>query len=90
MSRRRKRDPRQGIDTDWLEVIEARVNAATPGPWRQSAEGSGALAINPEGETVLQYNNKRMQLWHNDLMFVLHAREDVGKLISEIRRLRKG
>ncbi len=70
-----------------LDQIEARLLAATPGPWKSLVEGrdhtSGssfiqtpASDIEPSGATAA------------DQDFIAHARQDLPKLLAEVRRLR--
>jgi hypothetical protein len=74
-----------------LDQIEARANAATPGPWEEYPEygphfyaylrgsylrGVGTLSFG-DGEDA-----------EADREFVKHAREDVKAMAAEIRRLR--
>lgn len=68
-----------------LKEIEARANAATPGPWKVEWDYNG-LRVS-EGESKEDY-------WDTfanddvDLPFMSHAREDIPKLLAEVRRLR--
>lgn len=73
------------LDSD-LDAIEARANAATPGPW----EANGA-------DVTTRYisHGKGLVRWQiasyvdpRDLTFIAHAREDVPALVAEVRRLR--
>ncbi len=70
-----------------LERILARCEAATPGPWRAHLEGrdheagsdfimTAAEDLELIGATVADYD------------FIAHARQDIPRLIAEIRRLR--
>ena len=74
-----------------LDAIEARANAATPGPWASDfakntagfvgaydvAEGSFIISVVPNGLT------------QENAAFIGHSRTDVPALIAEIRRLRE-
>lgn len=70
-----------GLD---LDVIEARANAATPGPW-------GALSPRADGASPV---TRAGGAWiapftaEDDAEFIAHAREDVPALVDEVRRLR--
>ena len=73
-----------------LGAIEARVNAAVPGPWtneRHDYEGSN-------GPTFVRFvaagPNYRVaeDVTKEDGDFIAHAREDVPTLVAEVRRLR--
>lgn len=69
-----------------LAEIEARANAATPGPWVQSQrdtwmvyrDGGGT----PEVDVGGGYDTKE------NANFIAHARSDVPALVAEVRRLR--
>jgi hypothetical protein len=61
-----------------LDEIEARANAATPGPWKYCA-GSGAI----EGVNTLIVRGA----WPNSGPFIAHARTDVPALIARVREL---
>ncbi|HEU4326263.1 MAG TPA: hypothetical protein VFS21_24195 [Roseiflexaceae bacterium] len=74
-----------------LAAIEARVEAATPGPWVSYIEGrdveSGSSFImtgeeDGEGEDLYML---RAPAAHQD--FIAAARQDIPKLIAEVRRL---
>jgi cell division septum initiation protein DivIVA len=69
-----------------LDAIEARANAATPGPWVQSQrdmwmvyrDGGGTPEIDVGGGYDIKEN----------AAFVAHARSDVPALVAEVRNLR--
>lgn len=82
---------------DELKAIEARANAARPGPWKKlAAETDTWLFVDgPVG------NITSREYWHcekekqptraqdeSDFDFIAHAREDIPALIAEVRRLR--
>ncbi|MFI9154531.1 hypothetical protein [Streptomyces sp. NPDC053367] len=78
-----------------LDQIEARANAATPGPWTLELEqcdcsdgychhGTYVSAIYAEGER----RDELGDFSDDDWRFVIHARTDVPALVAEIRRLR--
>ncbi len=74
-----------------LSEMEARCLAATPGPWKSSVEGRDHVA----GDTViLRWAGEGYDdLYLNggsiaDYDFVAAAREDLPRLIEEVRRLR--
>ena len=63
-----------------LDAIEARAQAATPGPWTVSEDYDDIL--DAEGGQLASY-------WMEvDGQFIAHAREDVPAMAAEIRRLR--
>jgi hypothetical protein len=70
-----------------LEAIEARVRATTPGPWSSIIEGrdqdSGESFIMTDGEDIYVRGGSEA-----DQEFIAHARQDIPRLIAEIRRLR--
>lgn len=86
-----------------LKGVEERANAATPGPWNESKDSwdgtEYSVIRGPEGEIVLQEPTSfsvypsasfvTAEGMEADIAFAAHAREDVPKLIAEIRRLRK-
>lgn len=61
-----------------LDAIEARANAATPGPWTLDHPDDGTEITGPDS-TVTEL----------DIQFIIHARTDIPALIAEIRRLRR-
>jgi hypothetical protein len=75
-----------------LEEIEARANAATPGPWRAHATFGCVTASNgpdPRGDAE-HYGAQLIaeSCTKIDKAFIAHVREDVPVLCKEIRRLR--
>lgn len=75
------------LSADDLAAIEARVRATTPGPWRSVIEGrdqdSGSSFIMTEGEDIYLSGASDA-----DQDFIAHARQDVPRLLAEIRRLK--
>lgn len=79
-----------------LEAIEARANAATPGPWERWPDdvdgGDGwALVSDADGEPVVGAHPCPLEQCADaeaDYAFIAHARSDVPALIAEVRRLR--
>lgn len=78
---------------DEIAQIEARANAATAGPWCAVRHDKGPeefwcihsgeyRADEPEEDSTLRWNR-------DDNVFIAHAREDLPKLIVEVRRLQK-
>ncbi|MGH3370544.1 MAG: hypothetical protein ACRDPR_11120 [Nocardioidaceae bacterium] len=79
-----------------LEKMDRRVGAASPAPWKSFVEGrdheSGDSFILIGG---LDSTQPDMYVSHDgapapaaDLDFIAHARQDVPRLIAEVRRLR--
>ena len=70
-----------------LAEIEARVRATTPGPWRSFIEGrdheSGSSFIQTKGEDI-----ELTGATDADQDFIAHARQDIPRLLEELRRLR--
>ncbi|HET7434575.1 MAG TPA: hypothetical protein VFN10_07680 [Thermoanaerobaculia bacterium] len=84
-----------GLSDEELELIDARTNAATPGPWLPCFEGRDHTS----GDTFIRtpmhdlYINSEEYIgggghFGADLDFIAHAREDVPRLLLEIRRLK--
>jgi len=76
---------------DELSKIEARANAATPGPWTflpdQRLERRGLGILGPSFERVALMPEPA-GAHPVDALFVAHARTDVPALVAEVRRLR--
>ena len=82
-----------------IKEIEDRCNHTTPGPWTSLIEGrdfeSGSSFIMtgiPDGENI--WSDKRGEDIYltgattADQDFIAHARQDIPKLIAEIKRLK--
>lgn len=75
-----------------LLVIEDRCNKATPGPWISMLEGrdhtSGSsfimTGISPNRGEDIELTGATS----DDQDFIAHARQDVPRLLSEVKRLR--
>jgi hypothetical protein len=67
------------LTNDELAAIRARVEAATPGPWRTH--------IYPMGESTI-YGVGTCGAGPEDLAFIAAARTDVPDLLAEVERLR--
>lgn len=64
-----------------LNEIQARADAASPGPWFEHADPRKYVYIpNASDEQVIFDRDKNAQ-------FCAHAREDVPCLVAEVRRL---
>ena len=75
-----------------LDAIEARCEAATPGPWRAEVEkagiGWGAQLIDGHGVPMLN-----LGLWissdkpkaHRDHAFIAASRQDIPRLVAALR-----
>lgn len=76
-----------------LAAIEARLNAATPGPWRSMVEGrdhfSGSSFIMTGAGTDSRGNDiELIGATTSDQDFIAAARQDIEALLLEIRSLR--
>ncbi|MEN9620768.1 MAG: hypothetical protein RL499_961 [Actinomycetota bacterium] len=81
---------------DDLGEIEERLNAASKGPWQPFVEGRDHLG----GDNFIRVgglddNEPDMYVTRDsspasvaDLDFIAHARQDVEKLLAEVRNLR--
>jgi hypothetical protein len=69
-----------------LRKIEQRAERATPGPWKTYRSDYFALSY-VDGQ---HHVGSIASLNHvNDAKFIAHAREDIPRLIAEVRRLRE-
>ncbi|MGZ4691055.1 MAG: hypothetical protein ACXVKA_05355 [Acidimicrobiia bacterium] len=79
-----------------LDAIEQRALAASKGPWRSYVEGrdhwSGddfiRIGGDADDEPDMYISRDTNPAAAEDLDFVAHARQDVPRLVAEIRRLR--
>jgi hypothetical protein len=71
-----------------LEAIEARADAAVPGPW----EMLGPSKYSPNEAYIKApieiYTGYEGEMSPADVQFIAHARTDVPALCAEVRRLR--
>jgi hypothetical protein len=81
------------INEKELKAIENRCNKSTMGPWvafiegRDHESGSDFIMTGPEenrGEDIELIGAQK-----DDFDFIAHSKQDVPKLIAEIRRLRQ-
>ena len=73
-------------DTD-LDEIEARLRVATAGPWKSYVEGQDHTS----GSSFVATSASDIELTGatvGDQDFIAHAREDLPRLLDEVRRLR--
>jgi hypothetical protein len=91
------------IPDDELQLIEDRANAATAGPWESFIEGrdhwGGDDFIRTGGmDDSCPDMHVSLSDWNgdpirpagaNDLDFIAAARQDVQRLVAEVRRLRR-
>lgn len=73
-----------------LAEIEARANAATPGPWITKATQMAQIiaAVAPGKQHRIFTDNVGGVYPTNDRDFIASARTDVPALIAEVRRLK--
>lgn len=75
-----------------LEAIQQRCESATPGPWKSFVEGrdhtSGSNFI-MTGEGSSRGNDIELSgATIADQDFIAHARQDIPKLLAEIKKLK--
>jgi len=71
-----------------LDAIQRRCDATTPGPWSSFVEGRDHTS----GDSFIQTGGEDFYLTGGtiaDQDFIAAARQDIPKLIEEIRLLRK-
>jgi hypothetical protein len=76
-----------GMTDEELDRIEARLHDATPGPWVSYVEGRD----HDSGSSFIQTNADDIELSGAtiaDQDLIAHARQDLPKLLIEVRRLR--
>ena len=89
------------LGLDELKAIEDRARAATKGPWQSFLEGrdhlngddfirtGGTDEISPDMYVSFSNAGGTFPAGQGDLDFIAHARQDVPRLVSEVRRLRR-
>jgi hypothetical protein len=88
-------DQRPLTDAD-LNAMQLRVEAASKGPWRSFIEGrdhtSGddfiRIGAPDDAEPDMYVTRDLVPAAIADLDFIAHARQDIPRLLSEVRRLR--
>lgn len=84
----------QPINEEELKAIEARLNAATPGPWETEGRFEDTYTkIGPLTPFVYRYmedpaQDETIQGAAADVEFIVHVPDDVRRLIAEVQRLR--
>jgi hypothetical protein len=82
------------LSDDELGAADARADAATRGPWESSVEGrdhdSGdSVILTPGPDLYISYDQSPdEQQRAADLDFIAAARQDVPRLVAQVRRLR--
>jgi protein-S-isoprenylcysteine O-methyltransferase Ste14 len=88
------------MTVDWLAEIEARANAATPGPWADTPDGSYRSVVTATVRDPMYLGDEtwvvsvlgpamKMPQARANAVFMAHARADVPELVAEVRRLRE-
>ena len=81
------------LSDDELNLIQNRCDSATPGPWQSYVEGrdhsSSSNFIMTGNEHERGEDIELIGATNNDQDFIAHARQDIPKLINEIRRLKQ-
>lgn len=84
-----------------LREIEARHEAATPGPWRHTFKDClyymSSEFIDREDDPIgvglitsdINQHNAELYATDADMEFIAHARADIPALLAEVRRLRE-
>ena len=71
-----------------LDAIEARANAATPGPWKhEGQEVRAAYHVAFCGEAATSQGATSARDCTRNARFIAHARTDVSALIARVREL---
>jgi hypothetical protein len=87
------RHENESISDAELDAIEARSNAATPGPWKSYLEGrdhkSGSDFIMTGEDANRGEDIELTGVSHADQDFIAAARQDVPRLVAEVRRLKR-
>jgi hypothetical protein len=86
------------IPDEELAAIDARANAATPGPWwpwvegRDGTSGDTFIGRGLDGSRhsdLYLTTDQGDDLRPEDVDFIAHARQDIPRLVAEVRRLRR-
>lgn len=77
------------LTDDELAAIEAREQAATPGPWWVLEEqDSVSVLIGDQDDRVCELHHGECLPFEN-ANFIAHARQDIPRMVAEIRRMRE-
>lgn len=71
-----------------LTAILARADAATPGPWAWADEPEVGCSLRL-AHLTLHWESDGEPGADDDAAFIAHAREDVPRLVAELRRTRE-
>lgn len=81
------------ITDEELQAIQLRCDAATPGPWKSFIEGrdhqSGSNFIMTGEEDSRNEDIELTGASEADQDFIAHARQDIPRLLEEIKRLKE-
>lgn len=72
-----------------LAEIEARVKAATEGPWEYGKRPDGSVWLSTGNPERGQHYQGDWEGFDADAAFIAHARTDVPYLLAEVKRLRE-
>lgn len=86
------------FNKDYLDVVEARANAATKGPWKTYWHGQQFIIQDGDGEELMEQTyaiatwepeatEQRAECATQDFNFIAHAREDIPTLVELVRSL---
>ena len=77
------------MTSEELDAIEARANAATPGPWTAEECGTNDFGVIVSPDGVVVWPAQGNVCWERDAdpVFCAYARSDVPRLIAAARRL---
>jgi hypothetical protein len=99
MDRRKKAEMTDERITDSeLDAMGARAEAATPGPWETIHKYDGGLysdhVVSPDRRCIANINahpnfGGKPYKAKEIAEFIAHSREDIPRLIAEVRRLRE-
>jgi hypothetical protein len=78
-------DHRPFVTDDEFEEIKLRCEHATPGPWKSYIEGR---EITGGSHFILTQGEDLTGAIVSDRDFIIHARQDIPKLIAEVERFR--
>ncbi len=88
------------ISDDELDQIEQRASGASPAPWQAFIEARDHIAgddfirigglddVQPDMYVQHYLGASSVRVPAADLDFIAHARQDIPRLVAEIRRLR--
>lgn len=74
-----------------IAAMEERVSGASPGPWHACADNVGQQRVSGKTYIYAETHNVWLQKREVDANteFIAHSRDDIPRLIAEVRRLRE-